>query len=199
MLVASEARLRAAAALLAVTLSACGDDTGSRDGLVERMRDGGTVLLLRHAETDSAADMTADASDCSRQRNLDGGGRRQARDIGAAVRALRIPIGDVLASPFCRTRDTARIGFGRARSSRALLSTELAADGSAGSMRRLLRQRPPAGTNTVLVSHESAIESATGVSIEEGETLVIGPATRRPGFRVVARLMPRDWRELAER
>jgi phosphohistidine phosphatase SixA len=48
----------------------------------------------------------------ARQRNLTDGGRADARAIGAAIRSLGIPIGEVLASPFCRTRETAELIFG---------------------------------------------------------------------------------------
>ena len=44
--------------------------------------------------------------DCATQRNLTDAGRAEARAIGAAIRALRIPVGDVLASPYCRTMET---------------------------------------------------------------------------------------------
>ena len=41
-------------------------------------------------------------------------GRADARAIGAAIAALQHSVGDVLASPFCRTRETAQLVFGRA-------------------------------------------------------------------------------------
>ena len=58
--------------------------------------------------------------DCAHQRNLTDGGRADARAIGAAIRSLGIPIGEVLASPFCRTRETAELIFGRATVSPAV-------------------------------------------------------------------------------
>ena len=84
--------------------------------LVRRLRGGGYVLAFRHAATDfSMTDKTRDLRNCSRQRNLNADGRRQARRIGKAFRRLGIPVGQVLASPFCRTRETARLAFGHAR------------------------------------------------------------------------------------
>jgi phosphohistidine phosphatase SixA len=192
--------------LLAISLAlvpGCGDaerDDDDDRALVEQLRRGGQVLVLRHAATDSATDMTGDLSDCSRQRNLRAQGRRQARAIGRAIRRLQIPVGRVLASPFCRTRDTARLAFGHVRPSRALLSAELLEGQDAGrgepqGLRRLL-VRPRPGTNTVLVSHESAIDAATGVNVDEGEALVVSPRAGRKSFAVVARLTPRDFARL---
>lgn len=205
--------LPALALVLVATLIGCGSgsDEGERTAapapdrpavsaaMVGRLRRGGYVLAFRHAATDpSATDMTGDPSDCARQRNLDARGRRQSGEIGRAFRELGIPVGRVLASPVCRTRDTARLAFGRARASEALLSPEFVsgagAEGRQSSrLRRLLRQPPRAGTNTVLVSHAAAIGAATGLDLAEGEAAVIRPAQGPRGFDVVDRVEAREW------
>jgi hypothetical protein len=93
--------------------------------VVDELRRGGSVLVFRHAATDfSMMDRTRALRDCARQRNLNAEGRRQSRTIGSALKRLGIPVGEVLASPYCRTVDTARLAFGRFRSSTALLSAE---------------------------------------------------------------------------
>ena len=86
------------------------------------MRDGGLILYFRHTSTDFGQndDQMTGYEDCARQRNLTDRGRDEARAIGAAIERLRIPIGDVLASPFCRTRETAQLIFGRATVSPAV-------------------------------------------------------------------------------
>lgn len=63
------------------------------DALVEALQDGGLVLYLRHAITDADAADGLPTDPCGKQRGLTEEGRRQARDIGAAIRALDIPIG----------------------------------------------------------------------------------------------------------
>jgi virginiamycin B lyase len=172
--------------------------------LVGRLQRGGYVLAFRHAATDpSATDTTGDPRDCSRQRNLNARGRRQSREIGRAFRELGIPVGLVLASPFCRTRDTARLAFGRVRASDALLSGDFFPERSsaggrqAGRLRRLLGERPRTGTNTVLVSHAFAIDDATGVSLAEGEVAVVRPGRGPRGFTIVGRVEAGDWPRLA--
>ena len=83
--------------------------------LVDALRDGGHVLYLRHAETpEDGTDQPGSIGDCSRQRLLTDAGRADARAIGEAVRALGVPVGAVLASPYCRTVETAELAFGRA-------------------------------------------------------------------------------------
>jgi virginiamycin B lyase len=172
--------------------------------LADRLARGGYVLAFRHAATDfSMTDTTTDLNDCSKQRNLNEAGRRQARTIGKQFRRLAIPVGRVLASPFCRTRQTATLAFGRANSSRALLSAEFfddkaAEDRQRARMRRLLAERPRAGTNTILVSHGFAIDDATARSLGEGEAIVVAPGSGgRLGFKVVARVRAGTWARLS--
>jgi phosphohistidine phosphatase SixA len=198
----------AAVAVLAFA-GGCGDDEEERvaerraapapDVPVEKLRDGGYVVVFRHAATDTGMDTTDDLSDCSRQRNLSGEGRRQSREIGRAFERLDIPVGPVLASPFCRTRHTARLAFGRVQASLALLSVEFFASPQAGrrkGLTRLLKAEPPAGTNTVLVSHGSAIFEATERTPEEGEAVIVEPGRGKRGFAVVAAVTAGEWGRL---
>src|SRR5205809_6571586 len=78
--------------------------------LLQALRRGGYVIYFRHTSTDFSAndDNMTHYADCSHQRNLTEQGRAEARAIGAAIRSLDVPIGTVLASPFCRTLETAR-------------------------------------------------------------------------------------------
>lgn len=195
-----------AAAVCAVVAGCGGDEkpdepvrAAPASAAVEALRDSGHILVLRHAATDTGADMTDDLSDCSRQRNLSVAGREQARAIGRAVLRSSIPVGEVLASPFCRTLDTARLAFGRADASRRLLSPEFFADRRRFRRRglpHLLRQPPQAGRNTVLVSHGTAIEAATGIEPEEGDAVVVEPDGER-AFEVVGTIRVTEWERLA--
>lgn len=161
------------------------------------------MLAFRHAATDlTSTDMTGDPLDCARQRNLNRKGRRESREIGRSFRELGIPVGRVLASPFCRTRDTARLAFGRVQPSRALLSAEFLAGEAAAARQRnkfreLLAERPSGGTNTVLVSHNFAIDDATGVSLAEGEAVILVPGRGPRGFDVAGRIEAGEWPRLA--
>ncbi|MGH3137586.1 MAG: histidine phosphatase family protein [Gaiellaceae bacterium] len=170
--------------------------------LADQLRRGGVVLVIRHAATDfSKPDQDpVDLKDCRTQRNLSAEGRRDARGIGEGARRLQLRIGAVLSSPFCRTRETARLAFGRATVSSALLNTIVAAHDAAWrrqirAARRLLGTKPAAGHVTVLVTHGSVVGDATGHALEEGETLVFRPLGSGR-FRLVGRILPRDWAAL---
>jgi phosphohistidine phosphatase SixA len=175
---------------------------GGRD-LVARLREGGYVVFIRHAATQTTQDdPRPDLDDPSTQRNLSDDGRHQARQLGRAIRRLRIPVGTVLASPYARTRETAELAFGRdrVRVTRDLLNEAFPGTDDeelARRLRRLFATRPPAGQNTVLVSHGFNLQEATGLSIGEGESAIFAPGDAgRPSL--VARITPEEWQTLAQ-
>jgi broad specificity phosphatase PhoE len=174
---------------------------GDRD-LVARLRQGGHVIFIRHAATEATQDdPRPDLADPSTQRNLSDAGRDQARQLGRAIRRLRIPVGTVLASPYARTRETAELAFGRdrVRVTRDLLNEAFPGTDDeelARRLRRLLATRPPAGQNRVLVSHGFNLQEATGLSVAEGESAVFSPGDAgRPS--PVARITAEEWQSLA--
>jgi len=192
----------AAAALAAVAalLLAAGAAGSPSPRLVEQLKSGGLVLVLRHAATDQSKqdEDPVDLADCTTQRNLSAEGRAQAREIGSGVRRLHLRIGTVLTSRFCRTRETARLAFGRGKVEPALLNTINAAHDAAWraqirAARSLIGTRPAAGTLTVLVTHGIVVSDATALTLEEGETLVFRPL-RNGRFRLVGRIAPDDWK-----
>lgn len=80
---------------------------------LRKLRAGGNVIFIRHERTDH---MTPDAQDflvssCAGQRNLNAAGVASAEQSGEEIRRLKIPIGQVFASPMCRTQETARFMF----------------------------------------------------------------------------------------
>jgi virginiamycin B lyase len=194
----------AAAALAAVAalLLLVGTAGSASPRLVEQLKRGGLVLVLRHAATDQAKqdEDPVDLADCRTQRNLSAAGRAQARAIAGGVERLGLRIGTVLTSRFCRTRETARLAFGRGKVEPALLNTITAAHDEAWrrqirAARRLIGTRPAAGTLTVLVTHGVVVSDATGLTLEEGETLVFRPLGNS-GFRLLGRIAPDEWRTM---
>jgi virginiamycin B lyase len=200
----------AAAIVCSLTLalgasSAAGEPTLSGSALADALRRGGFVIYFRHAATDfSQSDTnTQNLRSCRTQRNLNAQGRADARAIGRGFRALRIPVGRVLASRYCRTRQTAQLAFGRVQ-----LTTDLTSLPSAPNerertrriraLRAMLGTAPRAGTNTVLVAHLFNIQDAADLSLEEGEAAIFRPLGRGR-FRRVARVLPRAWAGLTRR
>lgn len=169
--------------------------------LVEDLREGGYVLYFCHAATEPGGlDGPETLGHREAQRNLSEEGRAQAVAIGEAFRELRIPVGEVLSSPYFRARDTAMLAFGRAEPTGELLG--LRSDGGVrhrqreADLMRLLSTRPPAGSNTVLVGHASNAEEYVGISLEEGEAAVVEPLGDGD-FGFVARVSPEEWEDLS--
>jgi virginiamycin B lyase len=198
-----KSRRIAAAALAAGTalLLPAGTTGSASPGLVEQLKRGGLVLVLRHAATDQSKqdEDPVDLADCTTQRNLSAAGRAQARTIRTGVARLRLRIGTVLTSRFCRTRETARLAFGRGKVEPALLNTINAAHDESWrrqirAARRLIGTRPAVGTLTVLVTHGVVVSDATRLTLEEGETLVFRP--RNGGFRLLGRIAPAEWKAI---
>ena len=191
--------LRIIAAACALALLAPSGATATQPTPAEAvalLRGGGFILYFRHAATDfgqNDAQMTS-FEDCGTQRNLADRGRDDARAIGAAIRALGIPIGQVRASPYCRTVETAKLAFGRAEKSQAVRGGPAQPDSPEryAALRKLLAQRPAMGMNDVIVSHGNPFVALAGPPyLAEGEAAVVAP--EEDGFRVVARIKVVEW------
>ena len=165
--------------------------------LLTQLRQGGYVLFLRHTSTDFSQDDSRMKSfeDCATQRNLTDQGRAEARALGEHVKRLKIPIGEVLASPFCRTMETARLAFGKARATNDVRGGPLRADDPKRyePLRLLLGTKPAAGTNTVLSSHGNPFRAVAGPPyLAEGEIAIVRPEGGDK-FSVIARIRLTDW------
>ncbi|GAB2971905.1 hypothetical protein GCM10023080_039830 [Streptomyces pseudoechinosporeus] len=209
---------RRPAAVLAVavllTVAACtGGDPAADTNVTERgagaqsggsllasLRNGGLTIVIRHATTDQSQpdDATVDLNDCATQRNLSAEGRSDARAIGTAVRRLDIPVGEVWASPYCRSRDTAELAFGRFEVVNGLERLYPERDEQADRrLNQLIREQAPRPDepNLVIASHgvyPSVL--APAVPIGEGEAAVYARAGN--GFELVDRIEPGEWAEL---
>jgi phosphohistidine phosphatase SixA len=164
--------------------------------LLAELRRGGYVLYFRHAATDFGRndEKMRGFEDCANQRNLVDRGREDARRIGAAVRALRIPAGKVYASPYCRTVETAQLIFGRAEKMQEVRGGPGTATDPAryAGLRRLLETRTGTGENLVIVSHGNPFHAVAGPPyLAEGEMAVVRPLGER--FAIAARVPVEGW------
>jgi phosphohistidine phosphatase SixA len=195
------ARLAALVAF-ALALTCAAQTTALLEGnaLVEALRRGGYVLYLRHAATDFGQNDEAmtDYANCAQQRNLTDGGRDDARAIGVAIKRLRIPVGPILASPFCRTRESALLVFGAPTVSNAVRGGPgTDADGQRyAELRKLLSTPVATGSNLAIASHGNPFRAVAGTPyLQEGEMAVIEPRGNGE-FRIVARITKSDWAAL---
>ena len=180
-------------ALLTVLLFACPAAAQPSAELLSRLREGGYVLYLRHTSTDFSQNDSRMTSfeDCASQRNLTDRGRDEARTLGEHVKRLKIPVGEVLASPFCRTMETARLAFGKATATNDVRGGPVEA-ARYEALRKLLSSPVAKGTNRVISSHGNPFYALAGPPyLAEGETAVVRPEGGR--FSVLARIRLADW------
>jgi hypothetical protein len=168
--------------------------------LRDALQRGGYVLYFRHTSTDFGQndDGMTSFDDCAKQRNLTDAGRAEARAIGAAIARLKIPVGEVLASPYCRTLETGRLIFGHATATQAVRGGPAAPDDPDrySALKKLLSTPVTAGVNLVIASHGNPFRAVTGTSyLAEGEAAVIEPLGAQ-GFRIVARITKDGWASL---
>ena len=176
--------------------------------LVEALRKGGYNIYFRHAATDwSQTDQVSKAGDwtsCdqSKMRQLSEAGRKTAGIVGEAIRTLQIPIGRVLASPYCRTVETARkMELGPVETTTDIMNLRVAeyfggTSAIAALTQRRLSMLPLADTNTVLVAHGNVLVTATDVYPQEAEAIVFRPGGNGT-LTFVARISPQEWVRLA--
>ena len=162
-------------------------------GIWQQLKQGGYVILMRHAAVDSMTHSThpdADFENCVSQKNLSPQGQQEAKEIGRVFKKMHIPIATVLAGPYCRAQDTARIAFGQAQVWPALdLQTDLPEEEAATRMKevsaRIAQFKGP--KNLVLVTHQSNIDALTMELVEPGTILILKPEGAA-GFTVLDRI-----------
>ena len=165
--------------------------------LVERLRQGGYVIVFRHSITDWAqrdAELT-NFEDRTTQRNLSKAGEEQAAAIGKAFASLKIAVGAVKASPMWRCRDTAQLAFGRHETTADLFQR----GGQSRAARVAMLSTPPDSGNLVLVTHQDVlIPIVTGLrrdQLKEGDAFVVKPLGEKK-FEIEAQVPPEDWLRL---
>lgn len=168
-------------------------------GLLATLKAGGHILYFRHLDTrqDQEDDQPVNLQDCSRQRNLSPEGEARGREIARVLAKAGVRFDPVLVSPFCRTRESGRLIFGKTLDDPDLFfaiglnDAEKAGKGTA--LRRLLARTPAKGANTAIVGHTANLQEAVGLWPKpEGVAYVFRP-DGQGGFAVIARIPPEAW------
>ena len=176
---------------------------------VTALKQGGYVLVFRHTATD---DSQKDVypfkfDDMSAQRQLSDKGRDMARQMGAAISKLAIPIGDVYTSKLNRAIETGKLLSGKdvtpvdaltdsSNASASGMANPTAGNTKAGlAVRQLVDAPPKPGTNTFLITHKTNIADAFGKDagdVADGEAFVYKASGSGPAA-FVARIKSGDW------
>ena len=174
--------------------------------LVQSLRSGGYVILVRHGATfsDQADTDPFNFNDIAKQRNLNQKGKELAKAFGEAIRQAGVPVGEVYTSNFNRAFETAVLaGFKDVKKTADLTEGGLVVSPDennrrAAALRNLLARVPDNGKNTLLITHKPNIIDALGkdwFDVKEGEASIFKPESGK--YQVVARVQMEDWPKLA--
>ena len=165
--------------LVFLTLSARGafaDD----DHVWAALKQGGKVILLRHAHVDIREGIGHLASgNCAEEVNLSASGVEQAKRIGEAFRVHGIVVGEVLTSPYCRCIDTGKLAFGHATSVQYLKPPGVVSEDQAKLdqdrvVQEILNHHDP--SNLVMITHDLNIANVVlEDTVPMGEFFVVQP------------------------
>ena len=143
------------------------------------LRDGGHVVLMRHAYAQGMAEpSTFDIEKCNTQRRLSDRGKQQARRIGSLIAARAAPTEKVLSSRLCRALETADIAFGRDVEPLPALDPPIGDTPVPAETRTELMDLIAAYSdsgNMILVTDLKVIEALTGQGAREGEAVIVRP------------------------
>lgn len=159
--------------------------------LVRELR-AGAVVMLRHTQTDPGVGDPPGwrLEDCKSQRNLDALGNAHAQRIGRWFAQQGLAVGNVRNSPWCRTRATARLAFGRSDDWAALANIfedRSGVEAQAAAARQAIEATPP-GQLAMWVSHGVTIDQivgGAGAGLAQGEAIVVRRGSQ-PGALPVA-------------
>lgn len=177
--------------LLAAGLGVVAAGASAAPELLARLRDGGVLLVLRHAQTVPG---TGDPpgfrlDDCSTQRNLGETGRAQARAWGELLRREGVPVELVLSSAWCRCRETAELmavgPVGHLPALDSFFEDRARGPAQTAALRAWIRDWRGRGI-AVLVTHQVNITALTGIVPRSGEAVLLAP----PDATLLGRLPP---------
>ena len=150
-------------------------------GFWDLLREGGCVVLMRHAQTDPGVGDPPNfkLGECSTQRNLSEAGREQARRVGAAFVRERVKLDQVRSSAWCRCVDTAMLAF-KQNTVWLPINSFFGAGGQDEQTRAVLAavQGWQAPRNLMLVTHQVNVTALTGEFLAMGEVVVTRPGTQ---------------------
>jgi phosphohistidine phosphatase SixA len=158
-------------------IAVAGGDSDNAE-MIERMKAGGHILMIRHALAPGTGDpANFRIGDCSTQRNLDDRGREQARAIGNWLRSKGLTSARVYSSQWCRCLETAQLlGIGPVAELPALNSFyELTQDREPNlkTLRKFIAQQPADGVLIILVTHLVTISAIANESVSSGEGVLL--------------------------
>tara|TARA_B100000795_G_scaffold246851_1_gene212782 strand:+ start:1172 stop:1729 length:558 start_codon:yes stop_codon:yes gene_type:complete len=147
------------------------------DIVVEQLKDGGKVVMIRHAYAPGSGDPENFLiEDCSTQRNLSKQGIEQSKLIGSFFKKNKIPIDIVLTSEWCRCKDTAFYAFKNFKTNSFLnsfydLRFQKNKNKQVIELKNYIKEWQ-GNKNLILITHYVVINEILNVSSSSGEIII---------------------------
>ncbi len=172
----------------------------STPDLIKALQSGGYIIYMRHGISDlSQKDKDRrDLKDCSNQRNLSAAGREQVKRIGRTIKALEIPLGKVLSSPYCRCKDTAASVFGDFQIEMdlafSMTKDEEESKRLGERLNDMMMESEAGANNAVFVGHTSNLRDGLGVW-PKPEGVIVVFQKKDNGIIFKGMIQPNEWLE----
>ena len=148
--------------------------------LVDDLKDGQHVLLMRHADAPGFGDpANYIIGKCSTQRNLGDYGKKQAKAIGSWLNKQGIDKAQVFSSPWCRCLDTAEalnLGLVKIESSLGSFFDNMSLEKQqTQKLEKLIKSELGKQTKVpnILVTHHVNIQAYTGKVVGVGDMVLV--------------------------
>ena len=192
--------------LAASSFAAPGRAAGDNSNVVQALRAGGLVIVVRHGATfpDQADTDPLNFDNIAAQRNLNDKGKALAQAFGDSIRQTGVPVGKVFTSKYNRAYQTAVIaGFKDIEKTADITEGGLVVSPNENNrridaFRMLLSTAPAPGTNTILITHKPNIVDALGkdwFDVKEGEASIFRP--ENGSYKFIARVQMEEWPHIA--
>jgi len=186
--------------------AAPGPAAADNTDIVQALRAGGLVIVVRHGATfpDQADTDPLNFDNIAAQRNLNDKGKALAKAFGDSLRQVGIPVGKVYTSKYNRAYETAVVaGFKEIEKTADLTEGGLVVSPNENSrrieaFRKMLGVAPKPGTDTILITHKPNIVDALGkdwFDVKEGEASIFRP--ENGSYKLVARVQMDEWSRIA--
>lgn len=191
--------------LTVLVAATAGAQTLDSSSLAQALQHGGYVIVMRHASSPQTppGSQNAGVRNNKLERQLDQAGIDSAKEMGAALRRLHIPIGTVYSSPTFRALETVRYAeLGAATTVSQLGDHGMSMSGVDAEQTEWLRAAVKLfepRKNVFIVTHMPNILAAfpgDATGLKDGEALVFGPDGHGES-RLVAHVGIEQWSIMA--
>lgn len=132
-----------------------------------------TLLLLRHASAENAADGLSDSN-----RSLNERGKKEAKAIGTFIKKQNSTVGVVLCSPALRARETAELVLVAAEVAANVRYDQRIYEAAPGQLLEVISEVEAAKNIVLLVGHNPGIEELLRALTGRGEPMAPGTLAR---------------------